>query len=386
MAFFNPAGHHSTVILYRYFASQVFLTMFAVAGVVLAVATAWRFSGYLDEAAQGLLTQDILFLIIAYRLPGFLELVIPISFFLSIMLVYGRLWADSEMVVLQACGFSDRRLLITTLVLAFLVMLLTAFVTLYLKPMGDAKVEDLFNEQRSMTEFDTLVPGRFQTLRTGKRVTYTEELTDEGELDTVFISEFRSTGFQKPKEVVTVIAESGHSARDENGDRFLVLRNGKRFSGTPGRGDYQVVEYEEYGQLIERERNLEPHYRRGAIPTLTLAQSPNPILIAELQWRLSLVVIVPIIALVAVPLSKVNPRQGRYTRLAPGMLFCILYIVSLSAARSAVEKEQLPIGTGMLTIHTIFFVVMVGFFHLDKLGRPFGALISMFRRKSYAPA
>ena len=267
------------MILYRYFASQIFLTMFSVAGVVLAVATAWRFSGYLDEAAQGLLTQDILFLIIAYRLPGFLELVIPISFFLSIMLVYGRLWADSEMVVLQACGFSDRRLLMTTLVLALLVMLLTAFVTLYLKPMGDARVEDLFNDQRSMTEFDTLVPGRFQTLRTGKRVTYTEELGDDGELDTVFISEFRTTGFQKPKEVVTVIAESGHSASDENGDRFLVLRNGKRFSGTPGRSDYQVVEYEEYGQLIERERNLERHYRRGAIPTLTLAKSENPILI-----------------------------------------------------------------------------------------------------------
>ena len=224
--------------------------MFSVAGVVLAVATAWRFSGYLDEAAQGLLTQDILFLIIAYRLPGFLEVVIPISFFLSIMLVYGRLWADSEMVVLQACGFSDRRLLVMTLVMASLVMLLTAFVTLYLKPLGEAEVEDLFNEQRSMTELDTLVPGRFQTLRTGKRVTYAEELTSDGELDTVFISEFRSTGFQKAKDVVTVVAESGHSVSDENGDRFLVLRNGKRFSGTPGRNDYQVVEYEEYGHAI----------------------------------------------------------------------------------------------------------------------------------------
>ena len=360
--------------------------MFSVAGVVLAVATAWRFSGYLDEAAQGLLTQDILFLIIAYRLPGFLEVVIPISFFLSIMLVYGRLWADSEMVVLQACGFSDRRLLVMTLVMASLVMLLTAFVTLYLKPLGEAEVEDLFNEQRSMTELDTLVPGRFQTLRTGKRVTYAEELTSDGELDTVFISEFRSTGFQKAKDVVTVVAESGRSVSDENGDRFLVLRNGKRFSGTPGRNDYQVVEYEEYGQLIERENNLERHYRRGAIPTLTLSKSDNPILIAELQWRLSIVVIVPIIALVAIPLSKVNPRQGRYTRLVPGMLFCILYIVSLSAARSAVEKEQLSINAGMLSIHVIYFVVMLGFFRMNKLSRPFVALWATTRRKSNAPA
>ncbi|MEX1237192.1 MAG: LptF/LptG family permease, partial [Pseudomonadales bacterium] len=85
------------MILFRYFAREIFTTMLAVAGVVLVISMGWRFSGYLSEAASGLITRDVLFLVMAYRLPGFLELIIPISFFLAIMLAYGRLYADSEM-------------------------------------------------------------------------------------------------------------------------------------------------------------------------------------------------------------------------------------------------------------------------------------------------
>jgi lipopolysaccharide export system permease protein len=88
------------VILFRYFAREIFITMFAVAGIVLVISMGWRFSGYLENAAAGLMSREVLFAVMAYRLPGFLELIIPVSYFLSIMLVHGRmheyLAADSD--------------------------------------------------------------------------------------------------------------------------------------------------------------------------------------------------------------------------------------------------------------------------------------------------
>lgn len=371
------------MILYRYFAKEVFGTMFAVAGVVLVISMGWRFSGYLRDAARGLLTQDILFLIMAYRLPGFLELIIPISFFLAIMLAYGRFHVDSEMVVLQSCGMSPAKLMRITLTLAAFVMLLTAVISLWLKPAGEAEVERLFANQENLTEFDTLAPGRFQNLRSGQRVTYTETLTDDGILRNVFINEYKGgANVYGPKDVITVAAETGTAQVDANGNRFLVLKDGTRFNGKPGNLNYRVIEYREYGQLIEKEADKTPYRRRSAISTSELLKMKNPQQISELQWRISIILLVPVIAIMAIPLSRVNPRQGRFTRLVPGMLLSFIYVISLSAARAAVEKQQLSTSVGLWWVHGIFIVIAFLLFHLYWFEKPIDALAVWAARRT----
>lgn len=337
--------------------------MLAVASIVLVISLGWRFSGYLNEAANGHITKDILFLIMFYRLPGFLELIIPISFFLAIMLAYGRLHADSEMIILASCGMGPARLILITLSLAVAVMLLTGIFSLWLKPSGEVKVEILFADQRNLTEFDLLAPGRFQTLRSGKRVTYAENLDDDGRLDKVFINEYRSDERLGPKEVVTVKADSGATIVDANGSRFLVLKNGSRYTGKPGSKNFQIIRYGEFGQLIEKEQAASRQKRRTAIPTADLLQNQTTRNLSELYWRLSIIMMVPVIALMAIPLSKVNPRQGRFTRLVPGMILCFLYVVSLSAARSALENGQIPIAAGLWWIHGIYLTITLCLFN-----------------------
>ncbi len=334
------------------------MTTLVVTSVVLVIALGWRFSGYLNEAARGTLTKDVLFLIMAFRLPGFLELIIPVSFFLAIMLSYGRLYVDSEMIVLEACGMSQTRLVLMTLGMAALVMLLTAAISLWAKPYGERKVEQLFQGQMNLTEFDTLAPGRFQTLRSGKRVTYTEEVAADGQLQEVFINEYKQTNFFGRKDVNTVVSERGiHQVDEKTGNRFLVLKNGQRYSGLPGEHSYQVIDYEEYGQLIEKDSPRKRRTRRTAIPTDQLFQEPTPRNISELQWRISMVILVPVIALMAVPLAKVNPRQGRFTRIIPGLLLIFIYVVTLSSGRAAVEKEQIPLQLGIWWVHVVFIAL-----------------------------
>lgn len=368
------------MILFRYFSQQVIVTMLTVTGIVLVISMGWRFSGYLNEAASGSLSKDVLFYLIMFRIPRFLELIIPVSFFLSIMLVYGRMYVDSEMVVLESCGLSPLRLAGITLSLSLVVMMLACGITLWLKPISEGSVEKLFAGQRNLTEFDTLAPGRFQKLRSGKRVTYVEDFTDEGKLLKVFINEYKESNFYGPKDVNTMVSETGETQVDENGNRFLVLNDGFRYSGAPGQRNYQVVEYEEYGQLIEKEVAEERRPRNSSFGMGELMASSEPKDVAEWQWRVSMIIMIPIIALMALPLSKVNPRQGRFTRLIPGMILCFLYIIALSSVRSSLGRGNLPIEVGIWWVHAIFLFVILLLFRLDGLSetiqRVFNRVIS----------
>ena len=355
--------------------------MLSVASVVLVISMGWRFSGYLNEAARGVISSDVLFLIMAYRLPGFLELIAPISFFLAIMLSYGRLHVDSEMVILETSGLSPTKLVVMTLTLSLVVMIGTASVTLWFKPQGEKKVETLLKAQRDLTEFDTLAPGRFQTLRSGKRVTYTESLSDEGDLSNVFINEYKVSNAHGPKDVVTIVAESGENVVDETGNRFILLKNGMRYSGVPGSADYQVIRYEEYGQLVAKAKAPAMSRRRAAIPTIELFSMATLTHVSELHWRISIILMIPVIAVMAIPLSRVSPRQGRFTRMVPGLILCFLYVICLSSGRAAIEKAQLPKEAGLWWIHGIFIAVVISLYHMEKVKAPFRALASLFKPK-----
>ena len=367
------------MILLRYFAREIFVTMFAVAGIVLIISMGWRFSGYLENAAAGLMSREVLFSLMAYKLPAFLELIIPVSFFLSIMLVHGRLHVDSEMIVLQACGMGTGRLIRMTLLTAAVVMIMTAVISLWLKPLGERQVETLLSDQDNLTEFDMLIPGRFQTLASGKRVTYSEVISKEGELAGIFINEYKDVMGNEPRKTVTVIADSGRTQVDGEGRRFLVLNNGWRYQGKPGQRDYQAIEYEEYGQLVDSGAAIQSKKRRTAIPTSELWGGTDARAVAEFQWRIGVVLLIPVIALLAIPLARVNPRQGRFTRLVPAMILCFVYIVALSGARTGLEKGDLPLDLGLWWIHGLALATTFFMYKLDWLGERFNQLPALLR-------
>ncbi|MGB0733833.1 MAG: LptF/LptG family permease, partial [Pontibacterium sp.] len=87
------------------------MTTFAITAVLLVVIVSGRFVRYLADAAAGKIDTDVLLTIMFFRLPGFLELIVPLAFLLAILMAYGRLYAEQEMTVLSATGMSQQRLL-----------------------------------------------------------------------------------------------------------------------------------------------------------------------------------------------------------------------------------------------------------------------------------
>ncbi|TDB02030.1 LPS export ABC transporter permease LptF [Halomonas marinisediminis] len=347
------------MIIFRYLTREILLTMAAVAGVLLLVIMGSRFIRYFSNAAEGEIPASILGTLMLLHLPGFLELILPLAFFLGILLAYGQLYLNSEITVLVACGTSPNRLLQVSLIPATLVAVLVGLCSLWLTPAGALETETLLEDQRSRVDFSTLGPGRFQEFGSG-RTAYIEGVSEDGsEMRGVFISERQRRSDGTPGSVVTR-AEGGHQVLDdETGSRFLVLSEGERYSVEPGRHQAERLEFDTYAVRLSRTETLRELDSPELATTRELLGDASPEARAQLQWRVSMPLMVFILTLLAMPLSRVNPRQGRFAKLLPAIFLHVAYLSLLLAALDAIGRGNLPAVVGMWPIHGAFLALGV---------------------------
>ena len=343
------------MLILRYLSRELFQTTASVTLVLLVIIMSGRFIKYLAAASVGKLDIDIVLAVMAYRIPGFLELILPLGFFISLLLAYGRLYADSEMTVLHACGVSRRRILIYTSVPAGLLVMIVAMLSLWLSPLSLQKADLLLESQKSRSEFEAMQPSRFQITRQGNVVSYAESLVNNRILQKLFIAQ------TTPKENEHVIVRSATAQRVDNGEYnrpYWVFENGAHYQGQPGSADYRVTQFSSYGQYIpEPEIFIVDKNDTEILPTIELLQSSNPEHIAAWQWRFSLPLLMLVIMLLGIPLSETNLRRGRYTKLFPSIILYLIYLVSLNAAKGALEKGDLPAMPGLWWVHAVFIVL-----------------------------
>ena len=172
----------------RYLTRDILLHTVAVSFVLFLVVFAGRFIRYLAEAAVGSLTGDVLLPIMLFKLPGFFEMILPLGLFIGILLSLGRLYAESEMVVLRACGVGPGRLAGYVLVPTMVVVSAVAFLSLYAAPEGSARAQVLLDNPRSAEGLHILNEGRFRKQRDGHYVTYAEQIDDAGVMHNILFS------------------------------------------------------------------------------------------------------------------------------------------------------------------------------------------------------
>ncbi|ROS05251.1 lipopolysaccharide export system permease protein [Sinobacterium caligoides] len=340
------------------------VAMVAVTSAVLLIIMSARFVRYLAEAAVGKLSGDVLLWIMFYRLPGFFELILPLGFFIAILLAYGRLYVESEMVVLTACGFSTNRLLVYTLIPALFIALVMSGISLYLSPMGMNKAQQILSDPKNKNGFGTLVPGRFQVAGSG-RVSYVEGLHNhKKDMDNVFMAQVVPRSKGKAEEISLIFAKTGKIVEKED-SRYLELGNGYRYVMKGNRLDYSSTGFERFGtRLDEAESVLEDSSELDALPTSALLASSSLAHSATLQWRISLSLIIPIVAIIALSLSKTNHRQGRYVKMLPAILIYLIYLLLLNAGRGAIEGGKLSPVYGLWVIHAAFLALGLAMLYL----------------------
>lgn len=340
------------MILFRYLSRELAGTIMAVTLVLVLIVIGNRLIQQLALAASGDLPLNMVFYTVFLRLPSLLGVILPLALFIGILLSYGRLYAESEMTVMTATGLSDGKILRYTLIFSSVITLLVAFCTLYVSPWGAQKLEDIYAQQAKMNEFDLLSPGAFQEIGSGKRVIYIEGLAkDNTELHNVFIADENSL----------LVAKRGTQySSPETGSRFLELHEGHRYQTQEGSLELSVLDFDTYGAKIANEASERRQVRKEAIPTQDLWTSSDPLYQSQLQWRISLILMVPIITVIAFSLSKVNPRQGRFAKIFPALILFMVYLALVLALVGMIEKQSVSAWLGTWWLHILYALIALG--------------------------
>ncbi len=352
------------MILSRYLSRDILQTTFAVCVVLLLIFLGGRFARYLADAASGKISAEILFTLLLYRIPMILERILPISLFLGILLVYGRMYMDNEVAVLNASGVSLVSLLFASAGAIGLVSVLVAVMTLYLAPYSVSHVEQVLNREKMRSELDLLEAGQFLPLRSGG-VVYSGAIADDrSAMHDIFIMRQMAQG-----DWVILRSLSGHQKYDESTDeRYLVLDGGYRYTLVPGRLSADRLQFSRLQQHLQPATDYKARrFEYDSLSTSQLFTDERIKSKAVLQWRISLILLVPIVAGLAVAMSRTTPRRGRYIKLLPAMLLYFAYMMSLDVWRQRIAEGDLPLILGYLAPHLPFLIIGMAFLYSEQL-------------------
>lgn len=330
------------MIIRRYLVKQVVSTSLVVIALLTLIMMGGRLIKYFGVAAQGRLDAGILFSIIGYRLPEFLTLILPLGFFIGLMLVFGRLYVDHEMAVLNGSGISRHQLARLLIPMTLVYLLAQGFLMLWASPWGIRQFEALTSEQAVRTGFDLVRPKEF--ISSGPYTIYAGDLSeDRKNLKDIF---FYQRAEKEGKPDVMILAQEATRIEMPNDAANVVdLVNGRRYEIYPGTPQYTQAEFESYRLRIESNKEAElASDEVEALPTGQLWKNrQHPVVASELGWRVFVPFAIVIALILSVALSEVSPRQGRYLKLFPALMIFASLIVALMAIKTRVSKAEMGI-------------------------------------------
>lgn len=360
------------MIIFRYLTREIASTLSAISALLLLIFLSNQFVRFLSQAATGKFATSMLIKLLAIEIPHLLILLLPLGLFLSIVLTYGRLYAESEMTVLFTSGLSRKRLVQLTLPIILTVTIIVALLSLWITPQLLTYRGKLLAQTGTAIELQAALPGRFQETEGGRRIFYVERMSaDKEHMESIFMAQLEdnneTTENIPPWTIIT--AHSGYQMIDnKTGDRFFVTENGQRYQGLPGQKNFSIVQFERYGIRIESHASALANQEQ-TISTWSLWRHPLNLkaAYAELQWRFAMPLSVLILGLLAIPLSRVKPRHGRYGQLLPAILIYTLYVNCLLMGRNWIGQGVIHYSVGLWWVHGLL-LIMTGIIAIHQIG------------------
>lgn len=343
------------MIIRRYLLREVGLNFLGVALLLSVMFLSSTFIRLLTETLEGDYPAKILFTLFALKGVGNLVFIMPLSFFLAVMLAFGRLYRDSEMVVFSACGVRPEQFYKSVGLLALIVSLAVGTMSLFFAPWAERQSELLLDEASKRTEIEGIIPGQFNQFGDGGPVIYTKKYDPEKKKLTEVFASYKSGPVQ-----YQLTARHAFEELDEaSGERYLVMEDGYRYEGTPGTANYRIIRFAEHGIRIREREAIMSTRHRYAFPTTQLLASDDPEDRAEFQWRLAMPISTLLLGLLAIPLSKTSPRRGRFGGLFLGFMLYLIYNNLLTVAKASLGKGEIPAGIGLWWVHALLLAVLV---------------------------
>ncbi len=349
------------MLVFRYLAKEVFTTLLALTSILLLIFMSNQFVRYLAKAASGKIPVGFIFKLLALELPMLIGLLMPLGFYIALLLAYGRLYAESEMTVLHACGYGPPKLLKHSLLMASGVALTVLAILLWVNPEIAVERTKLLRSTGIQVLIQTLEPGRFGSLPGEEAVFYVEHMQREHmNARGIFLARLDKKKREKGWDVL-MADKARIEINPKNNAHELVLIDGRAYQGVAGEADYRVVKFSRYETPLPEPVIVPKAGDMRAVKTGDLwpLSSNEPAKAAELAWRFSIPLMVLILTLIGVPLSRVNPRAGKYARLLPAILLFILYADFMFVARDAIASGKIAWWLGMGGLHGSMLLIGV---------------------------
>jgi len=325
----------------------------------------------LARAAGGAVAPEGLLALIGFGAMFYFNILLSVTVFLTVLLTLSRWYRDSEMIVWFTSGQGLANVIRPVLWFAAPFFVAIVALSLILSPWAERRRIEYERQLESKDELALIMPGLFREFRRVGLVVYVDSInTFDGRIRNIFLHSV-DEGLD-----VTTVAREGRLQETPDGDRFIVLSEGRRYEGKPGTAEYRVLEFERLGRRLEPAelRNLPTSTK--AIPTPLLALSDGRVERAELFWRLSVPISALVLTLLAVPLSYVNPRMGRSFNLLSAAFLYMVYSNGLNIVQSFIAQGKLGFWAGLFLPHAIALVVVFVLF---------GQRLALFARLRPAP-
>ncbi len=342
--------HRALLREFAQLAAAVFLTLF-----LIAVTT--RLVRLLGQAAGGKIPSDAVLAFLGFFSLNVLPILLSLTLFITVLLTASRSYRDSEMVIWFNSGLSLAAFVRPVLAFAGPLVLVIAALSLIVAPWSVQMAEQYRSRVDARDDVSRVNPGVFGETGARDRVFFVESLSgDRTMVQNVFVSSIQHgrTG--------VMFSQRGQVEVAPNGDRFVVLLQGRRYEGVPGEADYRVMEFERYAARIEPPPGEEPVPTEKSLSTLALLQNPTGPNLGELSWRIGVPLSALILALLALPLSFVNPRAGRSVNLVFAALTYMLYLNLLTVMQARVSQGKLDFLFGWWPVHAVMLVALVVLF------------------------
>lgn len=322
------------MILERYIVREICAPLLVICTVLILIFSGFSAVRFLNDAVNGLLAGETVVTLVALKVLIALEVLIPITLYLAIVLALSRLHSDSEITAMEAGGLSQKKIITSILFLAVPLACLVTGLSLYARPWAYDK--SYFLETMGQNEFDIgkVEAGRFYEMG-NNLVFFAGGLNSaRSEARNVWVWELGSE-----KRRITSAQSASQVNGPRQGQKTIVFQEGTHYALHLKKGNDHLVSFQKNVLQLEPPRISAGKYRRKAASTEQLARSRDPKDIAELQWRFSTGISTVLMSLLAIPLSRVAPRRGKYGKVVAAIiLFFLFYNLSL-IAKTWVEKK-----------------------------------------------
>jgi lipopolysaccharide export system permease protein len=340
-------------ILTRYTVKEIVSHLIGVLAVVLGIFLIRRIGVILDDTAGTSVSTTVILHLLGLRTIMALPSLMPVVVYLSVLLGLSRLYRDQEITALVSCGVAPRTLRKSVLGFGAVAAIVIAVVSFSARPWAATRFESVKHRAEASVEMGSMSPGRFYEINGDQeQVMFAEGRTDvRAEMRGLFVQQ------REDDQISIFLSERAIEHRDdEQRFRILQLLDGRRYDLDMDGGDHAITSYHEF--MVRTPLDVVPEEAgdEEALSTMALFASAVPADRAELQWRLAMPISALLLVGVAVPLSRVEPRQGKYAKVLVAMAIYMTYRHLLGMAKNWVAAGAMEAVPGFLAIHALCLV------------------------------